>query len=149
MCLPPSTSSSLRSSRCLPAGGWGLRCLGLEPRVCLRSRRARLVSARPLQLWLACWGQRCAAPTDSDPLTPLTTHPPCTCPVVLQNKTNGVTPRRWLAFCNPPLRDLITETLGSDQWIRDLDQLKVGSHSLALITNHASIIACASPLYPL
>jgi starch phosphorylase len=43
-----------------------------------------------------------------------------------QNKTNGVTQRRWLAFCNPPLRRLITERLGSDEWITDLDRLKVG-----------------------
>lgn len=42
-----------------------------------------------------------------------------------QNKTNGVTQRRWLAFCNPPLRNLITKTLGSDAWITDLDQLVV------------------------
>ena len=41
-----------------------------------------------------------------------------------QNKTNGVTQRRWLAFCNPPLRDLITSKLGSDSWIRDLYKLK-------------------------
>ena len=44
-------------------------------------------------------------------------------PEKFQNKTNGVTPRRWLAFCNPLLRDLITETLGSDDWINDLDGL--------------------------
>jgi glucan phosphorylase len=42
-----------------------------------------------------------------------------------QNKTNGVTQRRWLAFCNPPLRRLITERLGSDEWITDLDRLAV------------------------
>ena len=45
-------------------------------------------------------------------------------PERFQNKTNGVTPRRWLAFCNPALRDLITETLGSDAWINDLDRLQ-------------------------
>eukprot|EP00878_Enallax_costatus_P000865 GHUV01000991.1.p1 GENE.GHUV01000991.1~~GHUV01000991.1.p1 ORF type:complete len:874 (+),score=316.12 GHUV01000991.1:204-2825(+) len=44
-------------------------------------------------------------------------------PEKFQNKTNGVTQRRWLAFCNPPLRRLITETLGSDEWITDLDRL--------------------------
>ncbi|GAX74311.1 hypothetical protein CEUSTIGMA_g1760.t1 [Chlamydomonas eustigma] len=44
-------------------------------------------------------------------------------PEKFQNKTNGVTQRRWLAFCNPPLRDLVTEKLGSDGWIRDLYQL--------------------------
>jgi hypothetical protein len=36
-------------------------------------------------------------------------------PEKFQNKTNGVTPRRWLAFCNPELSDLITKTLGSDK----------------------------------
>ena len=46
-------------------------------------------------------------------------------PEKFQNKTNGVTPRRWLAFCNPPLRSLITDTLGTDAWINDLDLLKV------------------------
>lgn len=33
------------------------------------------------------------------------------------NITNGVTQRRWLAFCNNPLRELITKQLGSDAWI--------------------------------
>lgn len=46
-------------------------------------------------------------------------------PEKFQNKTNGVTPRRWLAFCNPELASLITETLGSDKWMKDLDQLQV------------------------
>ncbi|KFM28540.1 Glycogen phosphorylase 1 [Auxenochlorella protothecoides] len=46
-------------------------------------------------------------------------------PGKFQNKTNGVTPRRWLAFCNEPLRELLTDTLGSDAWIKDLDRLKV------------------------
>jgi glycogen phosphorylase len=38
------------------------------------------------------------------------------------NKTNGVTPRRWLAACNPELAGLITDTIGDD-WITDLTQL--------------------------
>lgn len=37
-----------------------------------------------------------------------------------------MTPRRWLAFCNPPLRQLITETLGNERWINDTERLKVG-----------------------
>ncbi|GIL74061.1 hypothetical protein Vretimale_4977 [Volvox reticuliferus] len=45
-------------------------------------------------------------------------------PSKFQNKTNGVTQRRWLAFCNPPLRNLITKRLGSDDWILHLDNLK-------------------------
>jgi hypothetical protein len=35
-----------------------------------------------------------------------------------------VTQRRWLAFCNPPLRKLITKTLGNDEWILHLDNLR-------------------------
>jgi glycogen phosphorylase len=38
------------------------------------------------------------------------------------NKTNGVTPRRWLLLANPPLARVITEAIG-DGWITDLDQL--------------------------
>jgi Carbohydrate phosphorylase len=44
-------------------------------------------------------------------------------PEKFQNKTNGVTPRRWLAFANPGLAKLITETLGSDNWIKHTDEL--------------------------
>ena len=40
------------------------------------------------------------------------------------NETNGITPRRWLALCNPKLSGLITELLGSEGWITDLSQLK-------------------------
>lgn len=43
-------------------------------------------------------------------------------PEKFNNKTNGVTPRRWLAWCNPGLNQLITETIG-DGWISDLSQL--------------------------
>lgn len=42
-------------------------------------------------------------------------------PEKFQNKTNGVTPRRWLAFCNPPMRELLTRTLGGDGWIRNFE----------------------------
>lgn len=44
-------------------------------------------------------------------------------PEKFQNKTNGVTPRRWLAYCNPGLSKLITKTLGSNEWISKTDQL--------------------------
>lgn len=51
-------------------------------------------------------------------------------PEKFQNKTNGVTQRRWLAFCNPPLRDLITETLGTESWITHLDAIRsLGEHA--------------------
>jgi len=44
-------------------------------------------------------------------------------PERFNNKTNGVTPRRWLRFCNPGLSDLITTAIG-DGWVTDLDQLR-------------------------
>jgi glycogen phosphorylase len=43
-------------------------------------------------------------------------------PERFSNKTNGVTPRRWLLLANPPLAGLITHAIG-DAWIRDLSQL--------------------------
>jgi starch phosphorylase len=39
------------------------------------------------------------------------------------NKTNGVTQRRWLLACNPGLSELVTEAVG-DGWITDLDVLR-------------------------
>ncbi|MCH8567565.1 MAG: glycogen/starch/alpha-glucan phosphorylase [Balneolales bacterium] len=39
------------------------------------------------------------------------------------NKTNGITPRRWLLQCNKPLAELITSEIG-DSWITHLDKLK-------------------------
>lgn len=53
-------------------------------------------------------------------------------PQRFQNKTNGVTPRRWLAFCNPPLRQLITDTLGTETWVNDLTKLKASWHTLLI-----------------
>eukprot|EP00798_Chlamydomonas_sp_ICE-L_P025386 gene25386-11048_t len=44
-------------------------------------------------------------------------------PSKFQNKTNGVTPRRWMAWCNPELTSLISEKLGDDTWINDAGQL--------------------------
>ena len=43
-------------------------------------------------------------------------------PERFNNKTNGVTPRRWLLKANPGLSALITEAIG-DGWITDLEQL--------------------------
>ena len=45
-------------------------------------------------------------------------------PEKFQNKTNGITQRRWLLLCNRELSKLVTELLGSDEWVTDLDKLK-------------------------
>ena len=45
-------------------------------------------------------------------------------PGKFQNKTNGITPRRWLLKSNPRLADLITQKLGGEAWVRDLDLLR-------------------------
>ncbi|XP_069596607.1 glycogen phosphorylase, muscle form [Ranitomeya imitator] len=44
-------------------------------------------------------------------------------PHKFQNKTNGITPRRWLVLCNPGLAEVIAERIGED-YITNLDQLK-------------------------
>ena len=41
-------------------------------------------------------------------------------PEKFNNKTNGVTPRRWIVACNPELAKLITDAIGR-RWIADLD----------------------------
>ncbi len=43
-------------------------------------------------------------------------------PERFSNKTNGVTPRRWLLLANPPLANVITEAIG-EGWITDLSEL--------------------------
>lgn len=44
-------------------------------------------------------------------------------PQKFSNKTNGVTPRRWMVLSNPRLTELITSKIG-DGWIKNLDELK-------------------------
>jgi starch phosphorylase len=44
-------------------------------------------------------------------------------PEKFNNKTNGVTPRRWMLSSNPELSDLISRTIG-DKWITDMPRLK-------------------------
>lgn len=39
------------------------------------------------------------------------------------NKTNGITPRRWLRQCNPDLSNLITEKIG-EEWVTHLDKIR-------------------------
>ncbi|MBE6947392.1 MAG: glycogen/starch/alpha-glucan phosphorylase [Ruminococcaceae bacterium] len=43
-------------------------------------------------------------------------------PERFQNKTNGVTPRRWMGLCNPELTELIRDSIGGD-FLKDLDRL--------------------------
>jgi starch phosphorylase len=45
-------------------------------------------------------------------------------PERFNNKTNGVTPRRWLQQANPALSQLITKALGSEDWVTDMGQLR-------------------------
>ena len=45
-------------------------------------------------------------------------------PNKFNNKTNGITPRRWLHITNPRLSKLITEALGNERWVTDLEQLR-------------------------
>ncbi|XP_062912407.1 glycogen phosphorylase, brain form [Mobula hypostoma] len=56
-------------------------------------------------------------------------------PAKFQNKTNGITPRRWLLLCNPGLADIIAERIG-EGFITDLHQLK---KLLAFVDNEAFI----------
>ncbi len=50
-------------------------------------------------------------------------------PLKFNNKTNGVTPRRWIAHCNPGLSGLITERIG-DGWVADLQQInRIAEHA--------------------
>src|SRR5262249_28676879 len=53
-------------------------------------------------------------------------------PQKFNNKTNGVTPRRWLLAANPGLATLITKAIGPS-WITDLDRL----HGLEKYANDA------------
>jgi len=54
-------------------------------------------------------------------------------PEKFNNKTNGVTQRRWMAWCNPNLKALLADTIG-DQWITNLSQLE----KLAPLANDAT-----------
>ena len=44
-------------------------------------------------------------------------------PQRFQNKTNGITPRRWIGLCNPELSSLITEKVGGD-FLKDMELLE-------------------------
>ncbi|KAL0377580.1 UNVERIFIED_CONTAM: Alpha-1,4 glucan phosphorylase L-1 isozyme, chloroplastic/amyloplastic [Sesamum radiatum] len=44
-------------------------------------------------------------------------------PNKFQNKTNGVTPRRWIYFCNPDLSAVITKWIGTKDWVLKTEKL--------------------------
>lgn len=45
-------------------------------------------------------------------------------PNKFQNKTNGITPRRWLRLCNTELSQFITDLLGNEDWVKNLSLLE-------------------------
>jgi starch phosphorylase len=50
-------------------------------------------------------------------------------PLKFNNKTNGVTPRRWIAYCNPGLNGLVSEKIGAG-WVADLQQIaRIAEHA--------------------
>ncbi|KAJ0098650.1 hypothetical protein Patl1_21807 [Pistacia atlantica] len=44
-------------------------------------------------------------------------------PDKFQNKTNGVTPRRWMLFCNPDLSKIISKWIGTEDWVTNTEKL--------------------------
>ncbi|XP_068334596.1 alpha-1,4 glucan phosphorylase L isozyme, chloroplastic/amyloplastic-like [Pyrus communis] len=44
-------------------------------------------------------------------------------PNKFQNKTNGVTPRRWIRFCNPDLSNIIKKWIGTEDWVLNTEKL--------------------------
>ena len=58
-------------------------------------------------------------------------------PERFQNKTNGVTSRRWINQANPGLRDVITKWLDSEEWIKNLSMLT----GLRPVSDHAELHA--------
>lgn len=58
-------------------------------------------------------------------------------PERFSNKTNGVTPRRWVVLSNPGLTQLVSEQIG-DGWVKDLDQLR----QLEPLASDSNFCAC-------
>lgn len=51
-------------------------------------------------------------------------------PERFQNKTNGITQRRWLGLCNRELSSLITELMGNDEWLINLNLKELKKYAL-------------------
>jgi len=62
-------------------------------------------------------------------------------PEKFQNKTNGVTPRRWVLQTNPALSDVLTRWLKTDDWTLNLDLLAGISKFIAEPELHKDILA--------
>jgi starch phosphorylase len=63
-------------------------------------------------------------------------------PEKFSNKTNGVTPRRFMRLCNPGMSALISEALGGEHWLKDLDALaglETLVHDAAFIENWRAV----------
>ena len=105
------------------------------PATTAASQRMSLIEEGPEQArsaWPTWRSSARTAPTASPPSTP------SSCarrrfsdlaemfPERFNNKTNGVTPRRWLLLANPALSRAITDAIG-DGWITDLDEICRGS----------------------
>ncbi len=72
---------------------------------------------------VGCFSVNGVAELHSDLLKATLFHDFCELwPERFNNKTNGVTQRRWMALCNPRLSSLITNTIG-DGWVTELGQL--------------------------
>lgn len=67
-------------------------------------------------------------------------------PNKFQNKTNGVTPRRWMQNCNPMLSAVITKWLGSEEWVRISAIAGIGRPTLLRLAVHQPL-ALLSPAY--
>lgn len=58
-------------------------------------------------------------------------------PKKFQNKTNGITPRRWLLLCNPGLAELIAEVCLRDVAVNTPDPLTIYSPAVVFYILHA------------
>ena len=60
-------------------------------------------------------------------------------PEKFQNKTNGVTPRRWISFCNPDLSKIITKWTGSEEWVKDTEILTTLRKVIKMLPTHVFV----------
>ena len=57
-------------------------------------------------------------------------------PERFQNKTNGVTPRRWINQCNPRLAGIISKWLDTDEWLKRMELLR----GLQPVADHVGLV---------